>query len=109
MCRRHVVWGNHDTQSGAGYMDRLLCNYGNCIGIWLYKGMEGKTKLMEKRPIISTLRAMKVGAEEVFCILQRVTIMNTLTPRLDQERASGMNWTYKTDRDAGTITVKRIS
>lgn len=71
--------------------------------------MEGKTKLMEKRPVISTLRAMKVGAEEVFCILQRVTIMNTLTLRLDQERASGMNWTYKTDRDAGTITVKRIS
>lgn len=65
--------------------------------------------LMEKRPIISTLRAMKVGDEEVFCILQRVTIMNTLTLRLDLERASGMNWTYKTDRSAGTIIVKRVS
>ncbi len=71
--------------------------------------MERKIELMERRPVISTLRAMKVGAEEVFCILQRVTVMNTLTLRLDSERASGMNWTYKTDRNAGTITVKRVS
>lgn len=71
--------------------------------------MERKIKLMERRPVISTLRAMKVGTEEVFCILQRVTVMNTLTLRLDSERASGMNWTYKTDRNAGTITVKRVS
>lgn len=105
----HVVWSNHDTQSGAGYMDMLLCNHGNCIGIWMCKDMEGKTKLMEKRPVVSTLRNMAVGAEEVFSILQRVTVMNTLALRLDLERSMGMNWSYKTDRDAGTITVKRVS
>lgn len=105
----HVVWSNHDAQSGAGYMDMLLCNHGNCIGIWMCKDMEGKTKLMEKRPVVSTLRNMAVGAEEVFSILQRVTVMNTLALRLDLERSMGMNWSYKTDRDAGTITVKRVS
>lgn len=71
--------------------------------------MEGKEKLIDKRPVVSTLRNMAVGTEEVFSILQRVTVMNTLALRLDLERSQGMNWSYKTDRDAGTITVKRIS
>ena len=90
-------------------MDRLLCNYGNCIGIWLYKGMEGKTKLMEKRPVASKLRNMAVGEREDFPISQKRSVENTMYNRLAEERACGIRWSIKTDMQAGIITVTRIS
>lgn len=64
---------------------------------------------ISKKPIVATLRNMAINDEVVFSILQRVSLMGTLYNRLDQEKALGMVWRLKTDRDAGTITVKRIS
>lgn len=64
---------------------------------------------ISKKPVTSTLRSMKVNEEVIFTILQRTTILNTISLRLYSERTLGMSWTCRTDRDAGTITVKRIS
>lgn len=108
LCHWNAVRGNCHTQSGAGCLDLSMCLYGSCIGLCLCFDMEGKG-LIPKKPVTSTLRAMKVNEEEVFSILQRITIMNTLASRLDAERAAGMSWTYRTDRESGIVTVKRIS
>lgn len=109
MCCCHVVWSNHNTKSGAGYMDMLLYNHCNCIGICLCCNMERKVEVMGKRPIVSTLRSMKIDEEVIFGIHQRISLMGTIANRLDVERASGMSWKCKTDREAGIVTVKRVS
>lgn len=66
-------------------------------------------KVVERKPVIATLRNMKVGSDEVFNIDQKITVMNTITCRLDKERRNGMSWKCKTDREAGIVTVKRVS
>ena len=62
-----------------------------------------------RKPIAPTLRAREVGTEEAFPIRQRVSLYNTISSRMDKERASGMSWTIRSDRNKGTVTVKRVS
>ena len=71
--------------------------------------MESKVELIGKRPIVSTLRSMKIYEAVIFGIHQRISLMGTIANRLDVVRASGMSWTCKTDREAGIVTVKRVS
>ncbi|WP_418943811.1 hypothetical protein [Phocaeicola plebeius] len=52
---------------------------------------------------------MKIDEEVIFGIHQRISLMGTIANRLDVERASGMSWKCKTDREAGIVTVKRVS
>lgn len=66
-------------------------------------------EVIDKKPVIATLRNMQVGSDEVFSIDQKVTVMNTITCRLDKERRSGMKWSCVSDRDRGVIIVTRVS
>ncbi len=55
-----------------------------------------------------SIRNMKVGDELSFPISRANTIRTVVWTRLLPERTKGMRWSSTTDRDEGTITVKRI-
>ena len=63
---------------------------------------------MEKRPIISTLRAMKPGDKETFPIEQQWTAINTYTNRMFREKKDGWKFGYATDIENGTTTITRV-
>jgi hypothetical protein len=55
-----------------------------------------------------SIRQMEVGDELSFPISKADTIRTIVWTRLLPERASGMRWSTVVDKDAGTITIKRI-
>ena len=63
----------------------------------------------EKKPIVATLRAMKVGKKEVFPIEQYNSINTLMYRTLLPERCAGVRWSVKTDVEKSTVTVTRIS
>ncbi|WP_303010823.1 hypothetical protein [uncultured Bacteroides sp.] len=54
-------------------------------------------KEIERRNVIDVLRNMDIGAVEVFPIIQKPSVTNTLNARLYKEKAEGMVWKTKTD------------
>lgn len=64
---------------------------------------------MERREIISTLRAMEVGQIELFPLVQKTSVLNTISERLYMERELGCKWAVKTNRDASLLEVRRVS
>lgn len=64
---------------------------------------------MERREIISTLRAMEVGQIELFPLVQKTSVLNTISERLYMERELGCKWSVQTNRNAGTLAVTRVS
>ncbi len=62
---------------------------------------------MEKRPISDVLRAMNVGAEELFPIEQLNSINAAKNSTLVIDRAKGMNWSVKRDLEHGCVKVTR--
>lgn len=63
----------------------------------------------EKKPIVATLRAMKVGKKEVFPIEQYNSINSLMYRTLMPERCKGVRWSIKADKESSTVTVTRIS
>lgn len=63
----------------------------------------------EKKPVISTLRAMEVGEIQIFPIIQKTTIVNTISERLYLERQLGKQWSCSSDRERGIVSVRRVS
>lgn len=51
---------------------------------------------------------MNVGDELSFPIKKANTIRTVVWTRLLPERSKGMRWSSTTDRESGTITIKRI-
>ena len=49
-------------------------------------------KDIQRRNVIDVLRSMDVGAIEVFPIVQKPSVTNTLNARLYKEKAEGMAW-----------------
>lgn len=94
----------------AGSMDACLRNI-CCVFVEVERcNVEGNMEeVIDKKPVIATLRNMQVGSDEVFSIDQKVTVMNTITCRLDKERRSGMKWSCVSDRERGVIIVTRVS
>lgn len=64
-------------------------------------------EVTERRKVINTLREMEVGDIEVFSILQKTTILNTISGRLCKERAKGMSWSTRANNDSMTYVVTR--
>ena len=54
-------------------------------------------KDIQRRKVIDVLRSMDVGAIEVFPIVQKPSVTNTLNARLYKEKAEGMAWKTKSD------------
>ena len=54
-------------------------------------------KDIQRRNVIDVLRSMDVGAIEVFPIVQKPSVTNTLNARLYKEKAEGMAWKTKSD------------
>lgn len=66
-------------------------------------------KMIEKKAIVPTLRAMKVGAEEVFPLEQSGSVRNTIYgANLCVERAAGARWSMKSDLENGRLIVTRV-
>ena len=55
-----------------------------------------------------SIRNMNVGDELSFPIKKANTIRTVVWTRLLPERSRGMRWSSTTDRETGTITIKRI-
>ena len=53
-------------------------------------------KDIQRRNVIDVLRSMDVGAIEVFPIVQKPSVTNTLNARLYKEKAEGMAWNTNT-------------
>lgn len=64
-------------------------------------------EVTERRKVINTLREMKVGDKEVFSIMQKTSVLNTISNRLYKERANGMTWSTKINRNNMTYVVTR--
>ena len=64
---------------------------------------------IEKKPVISTLREMKLQEKVSFPIDQKDTVKNTICGRLDKERRSGKNWSLETIRERDIVVVTRTA
>lgn len=64
-------------------------------------------EVTERRKVITILREMKVGDREVFPLEQKTSVLNTISNRLYKERANGMSWSTKTNKDNMTYVVTR--
>lgn len=64
-------------------------------------------EVTERRKVINILREMKVGDKEVFPLVQKTSVLNTISNRLYKERAKGMSWSTKTKKDNMTYIVTR--
>lgn len=64
---------------------------------------------MEKRPIASTLRKMKVNDAEVFPITQRASLVNTIYNNLSGLRAEGVKFSIKQNLQEKVVTIKRTN
>lgn len=84
------------------------CTVRSCVNVNGQKRRDME-QVIEKLPVISTLRAMEINEEVTFPIEQKVTLANTISSRMYKERKEGMRWTMKTDADNGTVTVIRLS
>ena len=71
----------------------------------IFKDME-----QERKSIVPSLRAMEVGAKEMFPLEQLRSIGNTIHgANLAIERANGMKWSLKTDLANRNVIVTRVS
>lgn len=66
-------------------------------------------KEIERRSVIDVLRNMDVGDTEIFPIIQKTSVNNTLSSRLYIEKAKGMSWTTRTDVENGIFKVTRTA
>ncbi len=66
-------------------------------------------KDIQRRNVIDVLRNMDVGAIEVFPLIQKTSVSNTLNFRLYKEKAKGMSWKTKSDVENGIFKVTRIT
>ena len=66
-------------------------------------------KDIQRRNVIDVLRSMDVGAIEVFPIVQKPSVTNTLNARLYKEKAEGMAWKTKSDVKNMQFIVTRIA
>lgn len=73
--------------------------------------MEAKTntKLPRKRPVVKTLRAMKVGDAETFPLSQVQSVRNCKYNTMVMERSRGWDFTTRVDTASKTVKVVRIS
>ena len=63
----------------------------------------------QKLNVINVLRNMDVGDTEVFPLIQKTSVNNTLNARLYKEKAQGMAWKTKSDVDKMTFSVIRTA
>lgn len=71
--------------------------------------METTTAIPAKRPVADTLRAMKVGAVELFPIAQYNTLRASKSNTLVMDVIEGKDWKIFLDRENKVVRVTRIS
>ena len=64
---------------------------------------------VQKRNVIDVLRNMDVGDTEIFPIIQKTSVNQTLNQRLYKEKAEGMAWKTKSNVDEMIFLVTRTS
>ena len=103
----HAVRLVRNRQSGPGNLDSNVHWYCNtrswCELLYMEGGM--MEEKVERKPVTSTLREMRINEQVSFPIDQKDTVKNTICGRLDKERREGRNWSAITMRDEGIILV----
>lgn len=66
-------------------------------------------KEIQKRSVIDVLRNMDVGDTEVFPLIQKTSVANTLSARLYKEKSEGMSWKTKSDVEKMIYLVTRTT
>lgn len=61
----------------------------------------------KKKSVMCVLREMEKGAQEVFPLSQRAYLLNLKGYRL-KEKEPDKEWSLKSDRDNGIVTITRI-